>query len=795
MVFDLTFIFIAFDNVPRLLTGNDWSVVLLVALAGWRLAGAWALGLYGADFSSLRGAGRWLMAEVLFAAGAIWLNLRLPHGLSLEMAAVGAGGHAALMLVHAIWRRGKQSSPPNDDLVPGLLLFLALVLMHPWFSSRLTGTGDARLYQETLHEFLNQLRAGIWPPWVSQSEIAPFGAVFPFRLATYHYYFAALLDALSGDRLPVYAVQHLTLVLSAVAGGWAMFAVLRGSCLVRPWVAGAFAALYLASPAWLGPLYGFSMFFTYMALPFLPFALAGARPALGAPDLPTALCHGAALAAVWHAHPPVGFWVSAAVATGQITAFGLERPGWRALGRCLVTWLTCGGLCLGLFVSLWELRTLPSGIDGSPSILNFIHSTFPGNLLPADPTPGHLTDIQVGYSLLLGLLASIGVAATSRRWLLIWVVPTLGLLILTLPVPGITALLWKNLPDAALSISNIWPMQRIMPLLAGLTALAGAMTFDVLAAKSKRWTLIIAATLAGMMLWSGYEAAKYIRRGHATVLPAVLSEFLSRRENSPLLINWLAYHEPLPQVYQPNAYHDAALFNRVWSNDLKTVQVDNMTALIGRAAADPPVKATVQSSAPALWGLKQGFVLEPGRRYLLQLLPGPQTYAGQLLLSSPDFQRTGIMLAPSAPTILMPLWISANATQQVSLNYTPSPDAPPAPLQSGLFEYRLIPYDLETLPVRVHRFAPYEATVSAPAPGWLETHRMFVRGYRATVDGRQVDVRASADARVMVPIPAGNSDVRLDYTGTIGLRISFAVMAGAWLLFGCWRGLVMIRQW
>src|ERR1700676_2087532 len=57
LVFDLTFIFIAFDNLPRLLTGNDWSAVLLAALAGWRLAGAGALGLYWADPSSSREAG------------------------------------------------------------------------------------------------------------------------------------------------------------------------------------------------------------------------------------------------------------------------------------------------------------------------------------------------------------------------------------------------------------------------------------------------------------------------------------------------------------------------------------------------------------------------------------------------------------------------------------------------------------------------------------------------------------------------------------------------------------------
>jgi hypothetical protein len=133
---------------------------------------------------------------------------------------------------------------------------MAFAVIHPYFSGSLAGTGDAKMYGEAMQDYLGQLKAGIFPVFVSQTDIAPYGSVFPFRMASYHLYFGALLQRLTAGTLNVYAVQHLTLVLSAFAGAFAMYAALTALAPERRWESVALTFLYLTCPGWLEGLYG-----------------------------------------------------------------------------------------------------------------------------------------------------------------------------------------------------------------------------------------------------------------------------------------------------------------------------------------------------------------------------------------------------------------------------------------------------------------------------------------------------------------------------------------------------------
>lgn len=87
-------------------------------------------------------------------------------------------------------------------------------------------------------------------------------------------------------------------------------------------------------------------------------------------------------------------------------------------------------------------------------------------------------------------------------------------------------------------------------------------------------------------------------------------------------------------------------------------------------------------------------------------------------------------------------------------------------------------YRPDDLPVRVTALNPYTAGVSvAAAEGFLVTHRRFVPGYEARVNGQRVPVFASADGRAAVAVPAGASEVQLRYRGTLAMRIGFGVSA------------------
>lgn len=797
LVYDFAFVFLAFDNLPRLLTGTPWSALLLGGLFAWRLAVGQAADLYTPSPFSWRLVGRWALAELVFAAGVLGLCLRLPGGLAPLQIEHALVARAVLLLALAGWAgRVQPRLRPEREVYYGLLLFLGLVLCHPWFSPYLAGTGDAKLYQETLQDFLLQQQAGIFSPWVSQSETAPFGAVFPFRFATYHYYFAAALQFLTGGKLTLYALQHLTVILSVVLGGWTMYWSLQAVCPRRPALTCALAACYLASPAWLGPLYSLTMFFTIMALPFVPLALAGAWPEIGARSLGRAVLHGAALAAVWHSHIPVGFWVCASVACCQAIAAVVLRPGWKVLARQLTAWSVCVVLCCGLFYSIKTLAPpTKHALDESGTIVAIMRQAFPASILPAGVPPQGLGAVQPGYALLLGLVLAATALRTGRRVVVIWLLPALLLLILIFPFPWLTLHVWQLLPVTARIVAGPWSIQRLAPPFAALATLAAAAGCQAWAERSRRFPGIAAPVLVLALAWSGWEAAKYVRHGSHTVLTPALSDSISRPENSQLLVNWLAF-QPFPPsaVYQPGRHHDPFLLNRAWSQDQTRVLLDNRDFLLAQRKEFPPVSLTAHPLVPGIWRLLPYFMFHTGQRYLFELESTPQTVPGLFTMSALEFQHSETLAGGTGPSVVFPFWSSASDAQPMEMIFLPTETTKAGQLTEDFLRYRLIPYQPDVLPIRIKTLIPYRASLTVAEPALLETHRLFVEGYEARVNGRVTPALQSPDNRVMLLLPPGANEVQLDYVGPPLLRAGYRVMGLGWTCLAAF-GLFYLARW
>ena len=797
LIYDFTFVFLAFDNLPRLLTGSPWSSLLLGGLLASRLAIGQATTLYTPAPFSWRLVGRWVLAEAIFAAGAAWLCLRLPGGLPPTQLEQALLTRAILLLALAGWAGAiRPRLRPEREAYYGLLLLLSLVLSHPWFSPYLVGTGDAKLYQETLQDFLLQQRAGIFSPWVSQGETAAFGAVFPFRFATYHYYFAAALQFLTAGKLTLYALQHLTVILSLVLGGWAMYGTLQAVCPRRPALTCALAACYLASPAWLGPLYSLTMFFTIMALPFVPLALAGAWPDVGARSFGRAVAHGASLAAVWHSHVPVGFWVCATVACSQAVGWIVLRPGWKVFARQVIAWSVCLVLCCGLFYSIKTLAPpTKKAIDEADTIVAIMKQAFPAILLPASTSPQGLGAVQPGYALLLGLAVAATALRTGRRFILIWLLPAVLLLVLIFPIPWLTLAFWKLLPVTAKIVAGPWSVQRLAPPLAGLATLAAAAGCHAWAGRSARFSRVLGPALIVVLLWSGWEAAKYVRHGSHTALPAALSNSISRPENSQLLVNWLAF-QPFPpaSIYQPGRHYDPFLLNRLWSQDQTRVLVDNRSFLLAQRKEFPPVTLTAHPLVPGIWRLLPYFMFQTGQRYLFELEATPQTAAGVFTMSALDFQHSETLTAGTGPAVVFPFWSSGSNAQPMEMIFLPTESAKAGQLTEDFLHYRLIAYHPEALPIHLKSLIPYRAEVTASEPALLETHRLYVEGYRARVNGKIVPALQSPDNRVMILLPPGTCDVQLDYVGSPLLRAGYLTMGLGWAALAL-TGLFFLGRW
>ena len=97
--------------------------------------------------------------------------------------------------------------------------------------------------------------------------------------------------------------------------------------------------------------------------------------------------------------------------------------------------------------------------------------------------------------------------------------------------------------------------------------------------------------------------------------------------------------------------------------------------------------------------------------------------------------------------------------------------------------------------LRTDSLRPYRVTATVAEPGWIETSRVWLPGYRARLDGVPVEVRSSKQGLAMVAVGPGLHRVALDYVGTGKLWLALIVSGLTWLgwLGYCARRWVMGR--
>lgn len=108
-----------------------------------------------------------------------------------------------------------------------LLLAAGTLLMFPYYTHRPIGSGDAHWYTLMLSDFVLQIRSGVFPVWVGQTEYAFNGAVNPLRLAPWFQHAGALLDLATMQVLDFIALKNALLCLNFLLLGGTTYACLR----------------------------------------------------------------------------------------------------------------------------------------------------------------------------------------------------------------------------------------------------------------------------------------------------------------------------------------------------------------------------------------------------------------------------------------------------------------------------------------------------------------------------------------------------------------------------------------
>ena len=761
---------------------------------------------------------------------------------------------------------------PGELLRLGLLTGFACWLAHPFLTGRLIGGGDAWWYANMLRDFLTQVRGGIFPVWTGQTEFAFNGAVYPLRAAPFYQHLAGLLDLLTGRRLDTFALQNATVFVSLLGGVHVAYFALCRLAPARRNLAAVLSALYVACPGVLGLITSQDLYSSCLATPFLPLVTCGLALSLredgachaeasceGGPVAPTCL-DGVArrpkletseaglvsprletseggwkaqrmmvvgLALTWYAHAPLAAWltlISVGVQAVRLVLHGFSRQVCKEIAGGA---LLFAGLAAYVFVSVATLRggdsagIIPFAIERG-RIVAVLREAFPHSLLPVRMPATSLGDLQLGYALWAVLGA--GCAASlmpGRRRLLTLAIPAVVLVIMLLPVPGITTRLWHSIPESLARLTNYWPMHRLYPVLAALALPLGMLAFSswlpLREVPSNKYqvsrvpplspspslslspslshsltplpslSLSFLAVLA--VTWSGWEAGKLVATAQVRTATWQETGLKQRPENAPLMNHAYGLSLALPPYFS-NGVMDPWFELRVLGGTGRRVIVQDNASFVIHQNPSPWCDFTTKLDVnPGIWNLSPELVLQPGRRHLLEFDFGGQRYAGTLQIEGLHFFRQYVLPASGQPLAFgakgfsahwLPLWTTTELPETIRLRFIP--DASITTNRSPVFaRYRWYTADPQTLPLRIDSLSPLHLTATLEKPGLLETFRMQFPGYRAQVDGKDSTVERSPNGLVAVALPAGTHTVGIDYRPPGRLRLALAVSAATWL--------------
>lgn len=700
-----------------------------------------------------------------------------------------------------------QHSPPASDLPPStspprraewirwlVLLATGFWLFHPFMTGRQIGAGDALWYANMLADFVTQLRAGVFPIFVGQTEFAFNGAVYPLRVAPLYQHLAGAIDLLTGRQLGFFALQHATVILCGFAGLAASYFTLTRLVPQQRWAACGLAVLYISCPGVLGTLCTQDLYMTWMTVPLLPFAVYGLVRTFQRDDLFAQVCLAAALAGLWLGHSPIAIWMTLIAACGQaVRLVGLHRTRGAWL-RALAGGMIFGALGLYPFVSVETLNTpefvsdVSAGLAQPERLAHVIREVFPAVLLPLSDHARALSDLQLGYGLWLVLLASLYTACRISCWELRLLLATcFVLLTLLLPVPGLTDWLWAHLPEQIKRITYYWPMHRFYLILAALLATAGQLAHATWVIPSKFTGRTLGALLFAAVCWSLWESRQFIRAAHERTASPEHSVRAMLPENRLLMYHSYGLFPVLP-AYFSNGVMDP-------HSEARLLTRDNL--------APGPIPTPTDTTTP--WGEFRGIIddnpgvlkmslpllLQPGRHYSLEFGFRDHSYIGILQLSGRTFFREYALPHSGNPNAFgtgpnngnsLPLWITSREQETITLRYIPTNVAKPEEF-ADFARFQLREIDPLAGPVTVTSLLPFRATVRPPKEAWLETPRMFIPGYIATADGRRTEVRRSPQGLVMIPVDPSTHEVEIRYRGPVALRLAY------WLCLSAWFGL------
>jgi hypothetical protein len=548
---------------------------------------------------------------------------------------------------------------------------------------------------------------------------------------------------------------------------------------------------------------------TWMTVPFATLAAYGMARTFRSDNLASQAWFAGPLAALWWGHSPIALWMSLLGAVTQVirlTMVHRSRDAWRRA-------VAGAGLFLVLaqypFVSVATLHrpgtgsTVVATLAHADRIAQNVRQVFPADLLPLSKGAAALSDLQLGYGLGLVLLSCLLTAIVTPEWdLRSLMIGCLGLLLLLFPVPGVNAALWAHLPEELKRITYYWPMQRFYLILAAVLAVAGQMALSRENPPRRRVGGWWGAILILACSWALLESRQFTLAGRERTASAAATARVQRPENRLIMNHAYGLFLRLPAYFS----------NGVMAAWAETRLLDRTTLRALPEAEDPT--GIVESGLfrgqaddnPSILKLTPTLRLAPGRRYRLELRFTQPGERGILQLTGRSLFREYILPSSGEPRAFgnatgndpgLPLWTTDPKGDDITVRFIPeSPADAPRTAVARFAVYRLREIDPHSETIHLESLVPFRVEVRAKSMCWLETPRMAMPGYQATVNGRPEKTDVSPEGLVMIPLQRGVAEVELRFVGPWLLRASYSAAWLTWAAFGiaCAIGWLRTRQ-
>jgi hypothetical protein len=670
-------------------------------------------------------------------------------------------------------------------------------VIHPYATPHLVGGGDAHHYAQQLADAAEQFRQGEYQLFVGRSSFAFNGDIHPLRTAPYFSYVGAALSIVTGASFAPTAVQNLMIVLSLCGGVAALYALLTRLRPGAGWPAFWLAAAFAACPGVLALIYSGDMVASWLTLPWLPLVFYGTIRCWHAKDpLPSFCLLAGSLAILWLTHPPVAFWASLLVALPLTARLIVRWESGRGLWLIAACTASCLALCSYVFVSVktLELPTDPNLVAfvRGGGILTILRDGWAGLGRPIDAAGADLLkNLQLSPALWFAALIGLG-SIRRHRWVAgMLLLGSATLLLLLYPSSFVAGRLWMIMPESVISATDKWPMQRFYPILSVVVPFLALLAWpETTTLRRKIFATTLLVVLSSATLFSLVDSRKFIARRLAVTSSAEMSAIRLRPENVVLSRYSYEYYGRLPSVFTHGTV-SPWMQNRLLARNTLTPVDINLSALAPNFPRGAASNRTRHRFIATEYGGRYvpPLRLEPDHTYFVRFLFGSQPAHGTLqLLGRYIYREYPLPVAGEfhAFGIGLPrrngfsLWTTAPVADDIEMRFYNQPDRPQS---ENLGDVELLTVKKELLPLSILSLHPYQVAVRTDFASWLETPKLFIPGYIAEIDGKATTVERSPDGLAMIPIPAGQHRVHLNYVGPLALRLAYWTTLAAWLLF------------